>query len=196
MAYTDPIRPGFNRVTEVLKSMSDFANIPTATLDNARDRGIRVHEAIDEYIKCATISEKMEEQDKPYFDSFLLWYEGTTFTGQTKIIEYGETRLYDEKRFITGQFDGIWHRDNQKLLIDWKTSYAENKLVWPTQAAAYQQLIRTNKFCDCSTTACFLKLDKHGHVAREYLYEITEYHHAVFNWRLKEFGRSCCERLE
>ena len=196
MGYRDEILPGYNRVTAILKQMSDFSNIPPDVLDNARDRGIRVHEAIDEYIKYATVSHKLEDQDKPYFESFLLWYEGSTFTGDTKIIEFGETRLYDEKRKITGQFDGIWINGQQKMLLDWKTSYSEDKLVWPTQAAAYLQLIKINKFYDCSNTACFIKLDKTGKEAKECRYDITDYHHAVFNHYYKKYGQSISERLD
>ena len=196
MAHDETIKAGYNRITDIISMFSDFSMIQPEVLQNAADRGTRVHGAIDEYIQCATTSSALLETDRPYFESFVKWYEGSVFMGSTKEILYGETRLYDEKRFITGQFDGVWKHNDGLMLIDWKTASTVNYLSWPLQATGYMQLVKTNKFCDCTNRVCFLKLDKHGAIAREYIFEITEFHHHMFNWCVKQYAKSSCERMD
>lgn len=181
------IKPGYTRVSEILRIFNDFSGIDPYILENAKHRGNRVHEAIDEYIKTAMIVTELEDQDKPYFESFMSWYESSP--GIEKEIVHNEVRLYDDKRMITGKMDGILKRAGKLILIDWKTSASANDLSWPLQAALYVQLIRKNKLCDISDTVIFLQLDRYGGPARETVYEICKPIHKMANWAVNKFRK-------
>jgi hypothetical protein len=181
------IKPGYTRVSEILRIFNDFSTIDPYILENAKNRGSRVHAAIDEYIKTAMVLTELEEQDKPYFESFMSWYE--SIPGIEKEITHNEVRLYDDKRMITGKIDGVLRRGGRLILIDWKTSSSANDLSWPLQAALYVQLIRKNKLCDISDTVIFLQLDKYGGPAREHVYEICKPIHKMANWAVNKFRK-------
>ena len=195
MAYEDA-KPGYNHISKIVECFCEYGNVPKDTLKNAADRGTRVHAAIDLYIKVGIRDDRLEEQDLPYFESWRLWYEGEVYTGKSEEILYGETRLYDEKRYLTGEFDGMWKRNGRLTLIDWKTSASHNNLAWAMQGTGYLQLINATKFCECSNEVCFLKLNKEGKRAREYFYDIRERDHEFFNWLVKQYGKSRSERIE
>jgi hypothetical protein len=195
VAFKDA-KPGYLHISNIVKRFVSYSSVPDDVLKNAADRGTRVHEAIDLYIKTGIEDHMLQEQDKPYFESWRKWYEGEVFTGTTKEILHGETRLYDEKRKLTGEFDGIWKRNNEMMLIDWKTSAVHNNLAWCMQGTGYLQLVNMNKFCECSNSVCFLKLSKEAKMAKEYIYLVDDFRHELFNWAVKECSKSVCERIE
>ena len=189
MSDDDDILPGYNRISNIVKHLYDYGDVSPDVLKKAGRRGTRVHSAIDLYIKTGIEDHRLEEGDKLYFESWRLWFEGEVFCGETKKILHGETRLYDQKRWITGQFDGIWNDNGKMVLVDWKTSYAHNDLAWSMQGTGYLQLVKMNNFCECSDTVCFLKLLKDGHKAKEYVYDINKRDHQWFNKLVKDYGR-------
>jgi hypothetical protein len=186
------IKPGYNRVSEILGRFNDFGEIDPQVLQNAANRGTRVHNAITERIEIGTAS-GLKETDIPYFNSWKEWYEGDLCSGVPKKLINCETRLYDEKRFLTGEIDAIYVENGVNHLVDWKTSSAENKLVWPLQAAGYLQLIRLNGLCDVSNTVYFIKLCKHAKSCKICKYDISEFHFRVFDWAVKQYG--CASKL-
>lgn len=186
----EEIKTGFVRISNILSCFSDFSGIDEYVLENKKNLGIRVHEAINEHIDTYSIFVDLQEQDRGYFESWKSWYENDNFSGINREIVHNEVRLYDDKRMITGKIDGIWKKDGALYLIDWKTSASENKLTWPLQAALYLQLIRKNKLCECSNTVYFIKLDKNGAEPKECCYEITDFHFKVADWAVKKYFKA------
>jgi len=179
------IKEGYDRVSDILKIFSDFDSIPPEILERKANIGTRVHSAIAEYILLGTGEEFLEESDLGYFNSWKLWYH----EGEEKLIRFSETRLYDDRKMYTGAIDGVWSDEGgaRNYLIDWKTSAKENPLVWPLQAALYQELLFKSKLCELEDIAFFLKLDKNGGAPELIQYEITEHTIQVAMWALKRY---------
>jgi hypothetical protein len=186
------IKEGYDRVSDILAMFSDFGSIPQEILERKAAIGTRVHAAITEYIMLGIGEESLEDSDIGYFNSWKNWYHckhvPTVNPDLHMDIKYSETRLYDDKKMLTGCIDGIWcSAGDHNVLVDWKTSFKENPLVWPLQAALYQSLIYANQLCDIEDMVCFLKLDKNGGDAEEIHYCITEHTIHVADWAVKKY---------
>lgn len=169
----DIIKPGYTRISEVLRPMHNFDHIPPEILENKRQIGEELHEAIYLYNECIPIA-SLREEVVPYFDSFLLWMKGTN----AKIIS-NEKRLYDEGLKITGKYDSIVKMpyDDDLILVDWKTTASYNadvSEVWAMQGTFYHHLVAMHEVPMISNKILFVQLSPKGKAprVREFQYSL------------------------
>lgn len=159
----DPIRSGFVRVTDVLSPFTNFDCVDKDVLNLACDRGTRVHQYCQSYILNIFIDE-VDEDCKPYFDSFVRWFDE-----YVDLVLGVEIRLYHQQLKFTGQVDLICRIKGDKSLtiVDFKTPTSHSR-TWALQTAAYLELVRnasfsTYKECICVSRRMALRLsDKQG----------------------------------
>jgi len=150
----------FDRVTQVLSPFSGMNKIDPMILQNAANRGTKVHMICD----CLILnlpSDIIEEDHKGYIESFKQWKEGKKFLIKPE-------RFYDDELQITGEIDGIYEKDGEITLFDFKTSAAEGK-TWNLQGSAYSYLARKGGFKISNLE--FVKLCKKGKSPKIYQYE-------------------------
>ena len=149
------------RVTTVLAPFSGYGSLPQENVKAAGVRGDKVHKIIEGYLDGLGLW-GVDEETKPYIDSFLLWWHD-----QFPII-VKEKRFTCLKHNITGQCDLIVQTENGLVLIDWKTSAKENH-TWKLQGSAYWYLAKEAGYE--ITTVWFVKLEKTGKIARQFTYD-------------------------
>lgn len=127
------------RVTEILEVFSDFDSIPRQILENASDRGNRVHDYCSRYALGGTVL-IVDEDCKPYFDSFKKWFD--EFVEEVFL---SEERFYIDSAMLTGKLDLYCRVEGMgdALVIDIKTPQ-QQKCSWELQTAAYQWLLSEN----------------------------------------------------
>jgi len=134
MAYSNPT--GLTSVTGCFSSNVDFSAIPPAVLQNAAERGSRVHTAIAKHLAgeyCV-----IEDDIAGYYEAAMLFLKRSV-----EDIFFFETRLTCHTFGFTGQVDlGCRLRgDKEGTIIDWKTSVATSKS-WELQTSAYMYLAK------------------------------------------------------
>lgn len=136
----EEILPGYIRVTDILKPFNNFSFINSDVLNNAADRGTRVHDYCSKYANNIFIFD-IDDDCKPYVDSFILWYDENV----EELLE-SERRLYHKKFNFTGKFDLVVKLKNQEsaaTLLDIKTPLRSSR-AWGLQLSAYSLLIQEN----------------------------------------------------
>lgn len=154
------IPTGYIRVTEPLSLLKTFDHIDPAVLKVAADRGTRVHSYCEMYMKNLFIP-CVDEDCKPYFDSFVDWYSSCM-----------SNPLFVEERFncpdynISGQVDiiGTINGDNELSIIDIKTPQSVSP-TWALQTAAYQFIVNKETQLGIKRRMC-LMLCKFGKKAK------------------------------
>jgi ATP-dependent exoDNAse (exonuclease V) beta subunit len=164
------IKEGYTRVSEILSQWDKYSNIESSVLERKKDLGTCVHNAIAGFFNGIP-SVLTDDEGGKYFSSFILWY-----SEKKPVMIDVEMRMYDEDKMITGCIDAILTlpKEDQIILVDWKTSYNPDKLNWPLQASFYMSLLEKHGFKDVSK-AIFVKLDKFGNMPKEYEFQQTEY---------------------
>jgi hypothetical protein len=186
------IKEGFIRVSKILDTFRLPVSIPKDIYDNARERGIRLHNAFHQRITKGCIFQALQEQDLGYMQSWEDWYEDGL--GVEKNICLTETRIYDTKKPITGKIDGVWEKEGKNYLIDWKCTSVEDKTIWPIQMAAYSQLIKRSNLCKLEDTAFILKLNKEGGDAKLIPIELTDFHFKTWDRLVALYGSTKNDR--
>lgn len=150
----------YRRVTEILSPFTDFSMIAPHVLENAADRGSRTHHFCELYIKNLLI-EPVDEDCKPYFESFVQWYDFVV----DKVLHV-EKRFYCDDWRITGQVDLICKLKNSDsvYIVDLKTPQSSSK-TWQLQTAAYKYLAEKNLGIEIDYRGC-LMLRKDGEVPK------------------------------
>jgi len=183
------LKPGYIRVSEVLRIYNDFSMIPKEVFAHKTDVGSRVHDAIYLYNECIAQTQDLKPEEQGYFDSYLLWNK--EFNVQTP---YNEKRLYDDYFMITGKIDGLvkFPYEGKLVLADWKTTFSYNKhtaKIWEAQGTMYHYLVTKNGHEDLADRFLFIQLDPDGKMPkiREYQFSpdimakcaeaIDAYHH-------------------
>ena len=124
-------------VSEIMKPLTEVAlsSVPQRQLEFARDRGIKVHQAIEDYIKFDIFDEEVGN----YLDQFILML----VENDLQVIE-SELRLTDSE--YAGTLDLIVKDKQGRLgIIDTKTTYSIAKYVG-VQLAAYELLAKFNDY--------------------------------------------------
>lgn len=133
----------YPRVSDIIskQNFAELKAIPLEVLANACIRGTKVHEYCTAYVRNLWIPE-VEAEYQPYLDAFIEWADENIDD-----VIYISTRLYDDVKRFTGEFDMIVKlRGNQKfILLDIKTSAVKSKS-WAVQLAAYADLCKTNGY--------------------------------------------------
>jgi|SRR5271169_993228 len=158
---SDSIPDGYTRVTEILKPFSKFENIKPEVLQNAADRGTRVHSFCEMYANNLFIDD-IDDDCKGYIQSFKPWWDEMV----VKLI-YSEQRINNDQFKISGKFDFVvllkGDPENHWTILDIKTPSTISK-TWALQTAAYDVLL-AHEGVECYRRAC-LMLDKKGSVAK------------------------------
>lgn len=152
------------RVSNILNPFSGLDKINPEVLAHAADRGTRVHR-ICESIIIGLGEFDVEEETRPYIESFKKWWE----KGHDVIMV--EERFWDDDLKITGQVDLIIKTQDGLAIVDLKTSSRPSK-TWPAQGSAYAYLAKKAKH-DIKKIY-FLHLLKTGKEAKVYEYPIDD----------------------
>lgn len=158
----------YARVSDILKRFSDYSTIDPEVLKRKQDIGIGVHTAIaDDILEELPV---LNSNTIGYFKSYALWREAVS----AKFV-MSERRFFCDKMMITGQIDALVKFSEHELfpvLVDFKTSVQESKIVWPMQAHLYYYLLTENDI-SLQKRFLFLKLDKDGAYPKVYEYVYT-----------------------
>jgi hypothetical protein len=151
----------YTRVTSILAPFSGLDKVPKDILANAGRRGTKVHDICEGIVKG--LGEfGVDDETKPYVDSFKIWWEKGI-----KVLAV-EQRFYCSELMITGQVDMIIEGEQGAIIIDLKTSAKPSK-TWPLQGAAYAYMARKKGY-DIKGIH-FLHLSKQGLKPHLYVYD-------------------------
>src|ERR1700757_3005699 len=141
MSELEEQRALYPRVSNIIEKQNanELKAVSIEVLANACLRGQKVHDYCTAWAKNLWVTD-IEEEYQPYFDAFVRWA-----LEHVDELVYSSTRLYDDVRKFTGEFDMIvkMKRTNKLVLLDIKTSSAKSK-AWPVQLAAYGHLCKEN----------------------------------------------------
>jgi hypothetical protein len=131
----------YPRVTEVLKSFTNYDKVPTQILQRAAAKGTSVHAICAGIANGAWIPDGMiEDELKGYVSSFKKWVEA-----QVKEFVVVEKRYTHDQLKYSGQLDFVIRAtDNELYLVDLKTSSQPQK-TYPVQMAAYNLLLKNDQ---------------------------------------------------
>jgi hypothetical protein len=126
-------------VSEIMRPMSkaNYDMIPPHILENARARGVRVHEAIEEYEQIGI--EPDEEEVKLYFDSYMQVRAKNKF-------EVVESEIILTNGLFAGTLDQIILSNGVLSINDIKNTSKIHTDMLSVQLYAYQQLAQYNGF--------------------------------------------------
>lgn len=149
-------------VTTIMKPLSDslYKGVDTAMLNKAAERGTIVHNAIENYIKFGVTD--CPQEYAAYFSAYLKWCRDH----KVKVIQ-SEQKTYHKFMRYAGTIDCICKIDGMKILVDYKTSAAVNRMLTGVQTEAYAQAYETHG--ERIDKKAILHLDKFGN------YEFIEY---------------------
>lgn len=126
------IKPGFVHVSDISSAFGNHHTVPKDRLENAKTRGIAVHEMIHCYMNDVPYTQEY----LPYLESFKKFWE----TLREPKVLMQEERLYCDKYVITGAMDMIVDTVEYGVtLIDWKCTYKAASH-WEIQASGYAHL--------------------------------------------------------
>lgn len=146
------ILPGYTRVTEVLYPFSGLKDVNADLVQHAAERGTKVHK-ICESIVLGLGEWEVDEETRPYVESFKLWWH------QGHNVVAIEERFYDDEYMLTGAVDLILRTEECDIILDIKTSYKPSK-TWLLQGSAYAYM--ANKAGYNIQKIWFLHLNKSG----------------------------------
>lgn len=147
------IKPGYTRISEIVRRYSGYDNVPKYVLDAACHRGTMVHDLISATMSGVGFPE-IPEYIMGYYESFEKW-----FSTQNACTFLMPERWYDDETMLTGECDCLMQQDGKTTLIDFKTSAQENK-AWMLQAGGYLFL---SKKCGINVDkVSFFRLSKFG----------------------------------
>lgn len=151
---SEEIKPGYVRVSEILRPFQDYSHIPPDILARKAEIGTEVHAAIEAFYK--EDFHPLSSSARPYFHSFKSAFNTQLSTYTPLVLE---KRLYSEKMHITGQIDAILTQGDSYYIFDWKTSANANERAWRMQLCLYALLVQENKICK-EPLGCVLQLTK------------------------------------
>lgn len=130
--FADIILPSVTQIMEPLERKA-YGDISPITLENAADRGTRLHRSVEQYLKYGFQS--VDDDCSGYFDSFLKFME------QHKDWKpvHSEFRFYHPALLYAGTCDLLFTTPKGTVLVDLKTTAQAHKKMWGVQLAAYQQ---------------------------------------------------------
>lgn len=127
-------------VTQILRFVSReiYNDIPQYILDQAADKGTRVHEAIEFYEKYGWL--EGDDEIKPYLLAYEAWVKENKFL--TVATEYS---VYHSSRYYAGRIDKLALDDKDNLcLIDIKTSETVLKALTAAQLYGYAEALKSH----------------------------------------------------
>ena len=106
-------------VTQVLKEagLIDFSGIPPLVLENARERGLAVHETLELYDKDDLVMHTLDPVLKNYLHQWELWLKESGFNVLT-----AEQMVGSEEHMYAGTMDRMGTISGDLTIMDIKTS--------------------------------------------------------------------------
>lgn len=128
--------PSVTQVMEML-SQHEYSSVNEATLMRAANRGTKVHNAIENYLKYGL--DDCPEELRGYMDGFLEWWgeRNPTLIGS-------EVRIYHPIFRYAGTIDLIAEIDGKVNLVDFKTTYKLIDKNCRVQLEAYAQALQAH----------------------------------------------------
>ena len=87
-------------VTQILRGLDDFSNVPARVLEKARDRGQRVHAACNLDVLGTLDENTVDDEVAPYLAQFRKFLRESGF-----MPTLSECRVYDDKLWYAGTLD-------------------------------------------------------------------------------------------
>jgi len=164
-------RQDYTRVTTVLYPFSGLKDIKPDILQNAANRGTKVHKICEGIINgLGEIG--VEDETRGYVESFKHWWN--TGIDVVKI----EERFWNDDLQLTGQVDLLINTPTGLAIVDLKTSSRPSK-TWKAQGAAYALLAKQSGY-DVKHIY-FLHLKKNGKKPKLHEYPVDDsFFFAVF----------------
>lgn len=161
----------YDRVTDILAPFAGYGHIDPEILKRAADRGTKVHNAIDIILKDNQSIEYDPFHDEKGIEGYLQSFR-RFWDKYDPFVLAQEQRLFDQEHAITGKVDLVAVLNNNRVLIDWKTSARFNR-TWPLQGAAYASLLEdTDLKVD---HVLFVKLSKKGDEPEIFEFDANQY---------------------
>ena len=126
-------------VTQILRFVSRefYDGVPQPVLEQAADRGTRVHEAIEAYADFGWLEK--DDDTAPYILAYEAWEKDHNF--QTVASEY---RLYHRTRLYAGTADMIFIEEGNLSLLDFKTSQTVLEGLTAAQLYGYAEALKSH----------------------------------------------------
>jgi len=165
----DSIKPGYVRVSHVLKKYTSFAYIDPEVLDAKAYLGDCVHAAITDDCQ-GEFPMLTDKKQVGYYLSFDKWKEKMCPTFYQM-----EQRYYDDELKLTGEVDAIIRpmRSKDLVLIDYKCSAQANHDYFSRQATLYYHLLQVNGV-QVVPYFLWIQLDKNGKLPKVHKYYLTD----------------------
>jgi len=164
MTEQDKSRENYTRVTQILFPFSGLQSIPQEILQNAAERGTRVHQ-ICEGIVSGIGEIGVDDETWGFVESFKKWWN------EERTVEAIEKRFWDDELRITGQVDFILKEQHGFTIYDIKTSSRPSK-TWQAQGSAYAYLAKKSGYP--ITKVIFIHLNKHGKEPKLHEYPVDD----------------------
>ena len=130
--FADIILPSVTQIMEPLERKV-YGDISSFTLDNAADRGTRLHRSVEQMLKYGF--RNVDDDCVGYFDGFMKFLAGHP-DWKPRFSEY---RFYHPAFLYAGMCDLLFGTPEGTVLVDLKTTAQTHKKMWGVQLAAYQQ---------------------------------------------------------
>lgn len=123
-------------VTQILAIANDFDRVPQAILENARDRGERLHQAINLYNRDELDYDSLDDETRAGVHA---WDRFINESGAAVIAS--EQPIYHSKLGYAGTPDTVLYWNNRTVIPDIKASFTVPRTVGP-QTRAYAEAYR------------------------------------------------------
>lgn len=127
----DIILPSVSEIIEVIHSKS-YGNISERILDNAADRGTRVHRAIQFWNQYHF--RNVDDDCMGFFDAYLKFREEHA----SWHLLHSERQFYNKALLYAGTVDEIYQHGNEIILLDLKTPPKALLKTWAVQLGGYK----------------------------------------------------------
>ncbi len=152
----DIILPSVTQIMEPLERKA-YGDISPITLENAADRGTRLHRSVEQYLKYGF--RNVDEDCAGYFNGFMKFLDDHP---DWKAI-HSEYRFYHPVFLYAGTADLVFSTPKGTILVDLKTTAQAHLNMWGVQLAAYRQGIEAfDKHLKIATTKV-LQVSADGH---------------------------------
>lgn len=128
--FADLILPCVSDIIEIIHNKS-YGNISERVLDNAADRGTRLHRAVQFWNQYHF--RNVDEDCSGFFDAYLKFRQQHV---EWKLL-HSEYRFYHKALLYAGTCDELYQADGKTILVDLKTPKQALLKTWAVQLGGY-----------------------------------------------------------
>ena len=144
--FADIILPSVTQIMEPLERKA-YGDISPITLENAADRGTRLHRSVEQFLKYGF--RNVDNDCTGYFNGFMRFISDRP---DWKAI-HSEYRFYHPVFLYAGTADLVFSTPKGTILVDLKTTAQAHLNMWGVQLGAYKQGIEAfDKHLKIATT--------------------------------------------